>query len=135
MSRPQLRDPRLERFWRTTLAKWTKSQLNIRDFCRRHRLGESAFYFWRREIAARDGTPVATSAAANHRRSTPSRPQSTPARRSSKTTPRPSFVALRVVADQPLELVLRTGQVLRIPPGYNADHLHAVVTALESSSC
>ena len=50
-------------------------------------------------------------------------------------TPRPSFVALRVVADTPLELVLRTGHVLRVPPGYDADHLHAVVIALEPPPC
>jgi hypothetical protein len=56
MSRPHLRDPKLEQFWRTTLTKWTRSGLNIRDFCRRHRLQESAFYFWRREIAARGAT-------------------------------------------------------------------------------
>ncbi|MCI0705360.1 MAG: IS21 family transposase [Planctomycetia bacterium] len=54
MSRPHLRDPKLEGFWRTTIAKWITSQLNIRDFCRRHRLHEPSFYHWRREIAARD---------------------------------------------------------------------------------
>jgi hypothetical protein len=43
--------PQKEQFWRTTLAKWVKSGLNVRDFCSRHRLAETAFYFWRREIA------------------------------------------------------------------------------------
>jgi hypothetical protein len=50
-------------------------------------------------------------------------------------TPRPSFVALRVVPDTPLELVLRTGHVLHVPPGYDTNHLRAVVVALESQPC
>ena len=60
MPRPDWRDPKLEQFWRTMVAKWIKSQLNIRDFCRKHRLQEPSFYHWRREIAARDGQPIAT---------------------------------------------------------------------------
>ena len=56
MPRPHLRDPKLERFWRTKLATWIGSGLNIRDFCRKHRLAEPSFYSWRREIVARDGT-------------------------------------------------------------------------------
>jgi len=147
VSRPHLRDPQLERFWRTTLAKWIKSGLNIRDYCRRHHLGESAFYFWRREIAARDQgltartfrpSQPASSGAAGHRSSTPTpaaRTVSATTRRVTKPPPRPSFVALRVVADTPLEVVLRTGHVLRVPPGYDANHLHAVVAALEAQPC
>jgi hypothetical protein len=141
MSRPHLRDPKLEQFWRAKLAKWIASGLNIRDFCRRHRLGEPAFYFWRREIAHRDGTPVATSTprakpAAPTRRSSARSRRARPApRRSPTATPRPSFVALRVVPDVPLEVVLRSGHLVRVPPGYDATHLRAVVTALEAAPC
>jgi hypothetical protein len=49
--------------------------------------------------------------------------------------PQPSFVALRVLPDTPLELVLRTGHILRVPPGYDANHLRAVVAALEAQPC
>lgn len=52
-----------------------------------------------------------------------------------KPAPQPSFVALRVLPDTPLELVLRTGHVLRVPPGYDANHLRAVVAALEAQPC
>jgi len=137
VSRPHLRDPKLERFWRATLTKWIASGLPIRAFCRKHRLGESAFYFWRRELAHRDGTPVARPTA------TPKPPfptrrssaRSAPPRRSAAPAPRPSFVAVRVVPDVPLELVLRSGHVLRVPPGYDATHLRAVVAALEAEPC
>ena len=56
--RPHLRDTKLEQFWRAKLTKWIASGLNIRDFCRKHRLSEPSFYSWRREIAHRDGSPV-----------------------------------------------------------------------------
>lgn len=140
MARPHLRDPKLEQFWRAALAKWVTSGRNIRDFCRQHRLTEPSFYAWRREIAARDGTPIAapthaTPTASTRRTSTPSRAAAPAPRRSSAPAPRPSFVALRVVPDTPLELVLRSGHVVRVPPGYDAAHLRAVVAALEAASC
>ncbi|AMV23927.1 hypothetical protein VT84_12065 [Gemmata sp. SH-PL17] len=142
MPRPHLRDPKLEQFWRAKLTTWTSSGLNIRDFCRKHRLSEPSFYAWRREIAARDGAPVPKPAvtpqptAVSRRRFAPAprpRPTTPAPRRSSTTTPR--FVALRVVPDTPLELVLRSGHVLRVPPGYDATHLRAVVAALEAQPC
>jgi hypothetical protein len=40
MSRPHLRDPKLEQSWRARLARWAKSGLNVRDFCRRYQLAE-----------------------------------------------------------------------------------------------
>jgi transposase-like protein len=144
VARPHLRDPKLEQFWRTTLAKWITSGLNIRDFCRRHRLHEPSFYHWRREIAARDGAPVAqpttTPKPTPARRRSPApaprpRPTAPAPRRRSAPAPRPSFVALRVVPDTPLELILRSGHVLRVPPGYDAAHLRAVVAALEGVPC
>lgn len=142
MSRPHLRDPKLEYLWRTRLTRWTASELNIRDFCRRYQLAETAFYFWRREIAARDRSPAPPPTArrsAARRTSTPpsagaTRRSSTP-RRTSPPDPRPTFVPVRVVADTPLELVLRSGHVVRVPPGYDARHLRAVVAALEGDPC
>lgn len=141
VARPHLRDPKLEQFWRATLAKWMKSGLNIRDFCRKHRLAEPSFYSWRREIAARDGKPIAqpttahTKSVVTRRSPARSRRASSPSRRTAVSTPQPSFVALRVVPDSPLELVLRSGHVLRIPPGYDVNHLRTVVAALEAQPC
>jgi hypothetical protein len=136
--RPHLRDPKLEQFWRTKLKTWIRSGLNIRDFCREHRLSEPSFYAWRRAIAARDGTsvpkPTIPPKSAVHRRS-PARPRPAAPRRAPVPAPRPSFVAVRVVPDVPLEVVLRSGQILRVPPGYDANHLRAVVAALEAQPC
>jgi hypothetical protein len=139
--RPHLRDPKLEQFWRKTLAAWAASGLNVRDFCREHRLAEPSFYAWRREIAARDGNPVPEPAAPPEpvpprRRSKPApRPVAPAVRRPPVLAPKPGFVAQRVVPDAPLEVVLRSGHVLRIPPGYDGTHLRAVVAALEAAPC
>jgi len=43
-----------EKSWIPILADWKKSGLGPREFCRRRRLRESAFWFWKREIPDRD---------------------------------------------------------------------------------
>lgn len=128
MSKPNLRDPNRERRWRTLLTKWTHSGLTVRDFCRRHHLPETAFYFWRRTLADRDRqTTRPTTPAKTARASAPTqRP---------RPTPRPTFVPVRVVPDRPLELVLRTGHILRIPPGSDSSYLVTLVAALEADRC
>lgn len=58
MARGQ-RDPDLEREWRERVARWATSGLSIRAFCRQHGLIETAFYYWKRELRARDEAAVA----------------------------------------------------------------------------
>ena len=130
MPRVLPRDPKREQFWRTTLARFATAGLNVRDFCRRHRLAETAFYFWRREIAARDREPGRPPATPKPRPT----PRPTP-RKATPATARPTFVPVRVVPDRPLEVVLRSGHVVRVPPGYDPAHVRAVVAALEADGC
>jgi hypothetical protein len=59
MARGQ-RDPDRERLWRERVATWTKSGLTVRDFCLRHRLTETSFHFWKRELQARDEQSAAS---------------------------------------------------------------------------
>ena len=47
------RDVTKEHYWREQLAGQPGSGLSVRAYCRRHRLRESAFYFWRKELARR----------------------------------------------------------------------------------
>ena len=47
------RDRRLERRWRRIIGEQKRSGLTIRQFCRRGKLRETAFYFWRRELQRR----------------------------------------------------------------------------------
>ena len=48
------RDPALERGWRERVARWSTSGLSVRAFCRQHGLVETSFYYWKRELQARD---------------------------------------------------------------------------------
>lgn len=43
-----------EKSWVPILADWKKSGLGPREFCRRHRLRESAFWYWKQEIPERE---------------------------------------------------------------------------------
>ncbi len=57
MARRQ-RDPALERRWRERLAEWRAGGEGVREFCLRRGLVETAFYYWRRELEARDAAAV-----------------------------------------------------------------------------
>lgn len=48
------RDRQRESRWRRVIREHTHSGLSIREFCRKSKLPESAFYFWRRELERRD---------------------------------------------------------------------------------
>jgi len=43
-----------EAYWRRIVRQQAASGGAIRDFCRRNKLRESTFYFWRRELQRRD---------------------------------------------------------------------------------
>jgi transposase-like protein len=104
------RDAGREAFWRQTLAAFAKSGLSVREFCRREKLHESAFYFWRRTIQQRD-----------------------PKRRRRKP---PAFVPLilgEVHAAASITLELRGGRTLRLSDSFPVDRLASLVLALETA--
>src|SRR6266850_2590731 len=106
----QGRDLTLERLWRRRLREWQGSGLTGREFCRRESLSEPSFYGWRRELAQRERERTAAKC-------------------------QPAFVPVQVVAAEPLEVVVGSGQVVRVGPAFDAAHLRAVVAALEATSC
>ncbi len=104
------RDAGREAFWRQTLANFRKSRLSVREFCRREKLHESAFYAWRRTIRERG-----------------------PRQRGRRP---PAFVPLvlgqaRAAADITLEL--RGGRSLRLNESFPVDRLATLVLALEAA--
>lgn len=48
------RDLRKESAWRLRLGRQAESGQSVRAWCRKHRVTETAFYWWRRELARRD---------------------------------------------------------------------------------
>ena len=78
MARGQ-RDPALEHQWRERVARWATSGLSVRAFCLQHGLIETSFYYWKRELRARDEAAAAsTSSAAIARGRLPALKKSTP---------------------------------------------------------
>lgn len=101
-----------EQFWREQLCRQRASGQGVREFCEGAGLSVPSFYWWRREVRIRD------------------------ARRGSA---RPRFVPVRMTPEPPkdasLEVVLGGGRSIRVGSGFDAEHLRAVVTALESTPC
>lgn len=52
----KIRSGERQAFWRGIVARRDASGLSVRAFCQRENQPESAFYFWRRKLAERDGT-------------------------------------------------------------------------------
>lgn len=48
------RDPKKESFWRRVVGGQAGSGTSVRAWCRKHRVKEVAFYWWRRELVRRD---------------------------------------------------------------------------------
>ena len=94
-----------EQFWRYMLHLWQSSGQTIRAFCQAQRLSEPSFYAWRRIIAKREQQ-------------------------------QPAFVPVRVTPPPttsiPLELVLASGCVVRVPPGFDADTLRQLLAVLHN---
>jgi hypothetical protein len=114
------RDAGKERLWREAIRRWQHSGQTIREFCRQEKLKEGSFHSWRRTIARRDRS-VASATPRQHK---------------------PTFVPLRVTptptaaAAVPLELVLDSGRVVRVSPGFDAATLQALLAILEEEpSC
>lgn len=102
-----------EQFWREQLRQYQASGQGVREFCQAAGLSVPSFYWWRREVRIRDA----------RRRST-NRPRFVPVR----MAPRPA-------RDSAVEVALAGGRLIRVGSDFDADHLRAVVAALEAAPC
>jgi hypothetical protein len=55
MAKGPKRESTRESFWRRLIRGQAGSGMSIRAWCRRHSVQEASFYWWRRELAHRDG--------------------------------------------------------------------------------
>jgi len=114
-----------ERFWRRTIRQQQASRLTVRAFCEAENLTEAAFYWWRRELAQRE--------------------REKPPRKRGLGKPAPtqkracSFVPVQVIpepsafpAPGPIEVIIPTGHIVRVPPGFDRPTLDGVLGILES---
>jgi hypothetical protein len=104
-----------EKSWIPILADWKRSGQGVREFCRRRRLRESAFWFWRKELPDRE----------RRRRE---------GRQAKPVGPALRILPVRVVKEPasraPLE-VLVGGRTVRIPGDFDPGILRKVLGVLE----
>jgi len=125
--RVRVNDPRpRELEWRDSMRRYRECGLSVREFCRRERLAESLFYYWKREIARRD---LGLSA--------PTRSDKVKPRRSRQVATKNGFVPLNVcrveLTQAPLELVLTDGRSVRIGGNFDVAVLKQLLDVLGST--
>ena len=127
-------------YWEEAMRRWKESGQSVRDFCRNEGVRESAFYFWRRELAQRCHRTEAANG---------SRPQASPvttgSHSSQRASPRhssvPSFLPVRVVEDvaveaaSGVEIILAHGCTVRVRAGFDRQTLTDVLAVLEVRPC
>jgi hypothetical protein len=122
------RDPAREKFWRQTIRRQQRSGLTLRDFCGREGLKDWTFRWWRQELARRD------------------RQTSAAIRGEQEGEPNeevPAFLPVRVVDPEavtprpapPIEIVLTTGPIVRVPSGFDPSTLGQVLALLDGRPC
>lgn len=127
------RDPELDRVWRGRVREQARGKLSVRDFCELHELPESAFYYWRREIARRDATSrIRVTRARETIQHSRFLPVAMAADDQDSAVPSES---LRKSAAAFLELVHPGGVIVRVPAVCDAAMLAMVLDVLERRSC
>ena len=124
------RDRRRESYWRRAVGEQRGSGLTVRDFCRRGKLRESAFHFWRRELERRD--------AEQEQRQGPRKARTAKSRRTQRT---PAFVPVRLAEPAPpvaggrIEIELSSGRRVRVIAPVDRQALMEVLAVLEGRPC
>jgi hypothetical protein len=97
-----------ERFWRERLEKWTASGLSARDFAAREGLRPERLFFWKRRLRSSVAIAVAGVSFA-------------------KVSVQPASAD---VTGEPLDVVTRTGHVIRVRPRFDESTLLRLLSIL-----
>lgn len=131
------RDAAKEAWWREQVQVQAQSGLTVRAYCRQQQLSEPSFYAWRKELARRDQErQLHEHQPEAHRLSAPATPATRRVRdnrRAAQTTP-PTFAEVLLSSPttaSPIEIILTTGQRIRVAPGFDTPTLQAVLAVLE----
>jgi transposase-like protein len=108
MSNEKHSDIEQRKFWEMVIETWQSSGMPVRQFCRQEGLSEPSFYSWRRKLKN-------------------NKPKDKPA--SSGLVE----VSLRGPGSSPLELVLKSGSVLRIGSSTDTELLSRVIGVLHEA--
>jgi hypothetical protein len=137
MRKRRERDRQKENHWLEMMRRQAESGQSVRGYCHQAGIKESAFHWWRRELARRSQQDKDLQRLPGVvRRQAPGRPLT---RKSVGTAS--GFLPLQVVADRGpedgcgLDLLLGNGRTLRIRPGFDRQTLADVLAVLEVRPC
>jgi transposase len=122
------RDPLSEKYWRRTIRDQQRSGLAVRAFCLREGLKDWTFRWWRQELARRDRETSAASRGEQQGEPTESVPAFLPVRVA-------DLEAILPRQPSPIEIVLTTGPVVRVPFGFDPSTLGQILAVLEGRPC
>lgn len=128
-TRRGVRDGKKEAFWRGLIEGRNGSGLSVRAWCRRHRVRETSFYWWRRALARRD----AETQAPESKRAPGARPATlVPVRLAAQTSEAVGWDGiLRNGSAGGLEIVLPGARCIRVLGAVNRQALADVLEVLE----
>ncbi len=150
-------DPQRRSYWEAVVQRWREGGQSVREYCRTEGLRESAFYFWRRKLAAAQPTAdTANEPQSGTLRRTPGpRSRGGPRRSCPRIAPRQhgaaAFLPVQVVmprnaravgrqggaaeAASDVEIVLACGRTVRVGAGFDRQTLRGVLAVLEDRPC
>jgi transposase-like protein len=112
MAKLAARDLQKEAAWRRRLSRHAQSGQSVRAWCRKHGVTETAFYWWRKELARRDAE-----------------------KRNAAFVPVHVTEAPAWDDEARIEIVLTDGRRVRVTGAVNGPTLTAVLDALERRAC
>ena len=111
MSSEQKSDSDQQQFWQMVLETFKSSGLSVRQFCQKEGLSEPSFYSWRKRLTIVDEPEADEEEACQSE----------------------SFIQVSIPKDNPiaLELILNSGNTLRISSGADTTTLNDVISVLQ----
>ena len=112
MSKKQRESKKDQRqFWQMAIETWQASGMSVSKFCETEGLSESSFYIWRKKLAQVDNAETD---------------------KQKKLSPS-AFIEVAIPEDNPaaLELILSSGNTLRISSGADSTTLNNVISVLK----
>ena len=122
MAKVAARDLQKETAWRRRLSRQAESGQSVRAWCRAHRVTETAFYWWRRELVRRDAEGRAASFVPVHVTDESARDGG-------------QHHGDQWDGDSPIEIVLTDGWRVRVTGPVNGQTLADVLDVLERRAC
>ena len=101
-----------QQFWQMVIETWQSSGLSVRQFCKKESLSEPSFYSWRKKLAGDDS------------------------QQDNQHKPEPSAfieVAMPKNNSVAIELLLTSGNTLRIPAGVDSATLSTVLSVVRAT--